>query len=85
MIIMVNYIEGIPVMVQAYLHALPKERVRLGLTVQELAKRAGVRKEIIEAYEAGTGTPTKSKYDKLASVFGWETWQEIEERQAPNG
>ena len=74
--------KDVPVMVKAYLRALPKERARLGLTVQDLAKQSGVRKEIIEAYEAGTRTPTRSKYDKLAGVFNWEAWQKLEEWEA---
>lgn len=74
---MINDTKDVPAMVEANLHALPKERARLGLTIQQLAKQSGVRKEIIEAYEAGTGIPTESKYDKLASVFGWKTWEQV--------
>ncbi len=65
----------VPSMVKQNLCAMAEERARLGITADELRHLSGVRKDIIEAYEAGTGTPTKSKYNKLAFIFGWEVWE----------
>ena len=67
--------DNVPSMVKENLCSMAAERARLGITVDELRELSGVRKEIIEAYEAGKGTPTKSKYNKLAFIFGWEAWQ----------
>lgn len=70
---MINEVE-IPAHVHANLAQLLTLRGKRRLTTKELQKLSGVREEIIMAYENGTGNPTKSKYNKLAEIFGWEEW-----------
>ncbi len=64
-----------PKFVMEYLNTLEQERERMGISIEELSKLSGVRKDILLAYEAGTGRPTPSKYNRLAEVFSWEVWQ----------
>lgn len=49
------------------LRAIREER---GLTVQELARRAGVTRQTIYTAEAGTREPTTRTLRKLAEVLG---------------
>lgn len=65
----------IPEHVSASLAKLQHERENKGLSKKELQKLTGVREEIITAYESGTGHPTRSKYNRLAEIFGWEAWK----------
>ena len=65
----------IPAQVKENLYNLAYERELLGLSREELQRATGVRADIIRAYEEGKGSPTRSKYNKLADFFGWEQWQ----------
>ena len=65
----------IPAQVKESLYNLAYERELLGLSREELQRATGVRADIIRAYEEGKGSPTRSKYNKLADFFGWEQWQ----------
>lgn len=65
----------IPEHVRKNLAGLKNLREKRHFTLKELQKLTGVREEIITAYEDGTGTPTKSKYNKLTAIFGWKDWE----------
>ena len=65
----------IPEHVSESLSRLQQERENKGLSKKELQKLTGVREEIITAYEIGTGQPTRSKYNRIAEIFGWEAWK----------
>ena len=65
---------SIPEYVMGNLTKLQEERERKSLSPEDLQRLSGVRADIILAYESGTGTPTRSKYNKLAKVFDWEEW-----------
>ena len=65
----------IPAHVRAFLQKLQQERENKGLSKKELQKLTGVREEIITAYESGVGQPTRSKYNRIAEIFGWEAWK----------
>lgn len=56
------------------LSELKKLRIERGMTIEELSKVTGVRRDIILAYEEGRGSPTMAKYNKLAEFFGWKLW-----------
>lgn len=64
----------IPEHVRLSLSRLQEERGKSGISRTELHKLSGVRENIIAAYEEGKGTPTKSKYNRLAEIFDWELW-----------
>ena len=69
---------NIPEYVRGNLSKLQEERERKSLSPEDLQRLSGVRADIIRAYESGTGTPTRSKYNKLAKVFDvfdWEEWE----------
>ena len=66
---------SIPEHVSGNLSKLQEERESKSLSPEDLQKLSGVRADIIRAYESGTGTPTRSKYNKLAKVFDWEEWE----------
>ena len=66
---------SIPDHVRENLSKLHEERELSSLSPEQLQKLSGVRADIIRAYENGTGTPTRSKYNKLAEFFGWEEWE----------
>ena len=65
---------SIPEHVKRNLSKLHEERESKSLSPEQLQRLSGVRADIIRAYESGTGTPTRSKYNKLAEIFGWEEW-----------
>ena len=65
----------IPAHVRRNLAGLQNLRERRNFSLKDLQILTGVRQEIIQAYENGTGTPTKSKYNKLADILNWEYWQ----------
>lgn len=66
-------------MQQAEAHTLGKrikvQRKRLGLSTAELARRAGVTRDTLAAWEAGTTTPRANRLMTLAGVLeasvGW--------------
>lgn len=66
----------IPEHVRRNLAGLRDLREKRNFTLRELQVLTGVRQDIIHAYENGTGTPTPSKYDKLADIFNWKYWGE---------
>lgn len=65
----------IPEHVRRNLAGLRDLREKRRFTLKDLQVLSGVRQDIIEAYENGTGTPTKSKYNKLTAIFGWKDWE----------
>ena len=66
---------SIPAHVRENLSKLQEEREFYNLSPEQLQEHSGVRADIIRAYESGTGTPTRSKYNKLAELFDWEEWK----------
>ena len=66
---------SIPAHVRENLSKLQEEREFYNLSPEQLQEHSGVRADIIRAYESGTGTPTRSKYNKLAELFDWEEWE----------
>ena len=65
----------IPEHVRKNLAGLKDLRERRHFSLKELQILTGVRQDIIQAYENGTGTPTRSKYNKLTAIFGWKDWE----------
>ena len=65
----------IPEHVRRNLAGLKDLRERRHFSLKELQILTGVRQDIIQAYENGTGTPTKSKNNKLTAIFGWKDWE----------
>lgn len=55
---------------QAYAMALRVGRARLGISRTELARRAGMSKHTIAAYERGTRVPTLQYAAALADALG---------------
>lgn len=49
---------------------LKAERVRRGLSQEELASKLGVTKSAISLYEVGKISPTLSRVEQLADVLG---------------
>lgn len=43
-----------------------------GLTIQEAAKRTGIKTAKFHEYANGVTTPTERTYNRLARLFGWE-------------
>lgn len=43
-----------------------------GLTIQEAAKRTGIKTAKFYEYANGVTTPTERTYNRLARLFGWE-------------
>ena len=56
------------------LNGMFKERIRLGLTREDVATSAQVSERAIRNYEEGRSYPTKEIYNRLANVFMWEVW-----------
>ena len=56
----------------ALIHSIKKERVKLGLTLRELAPLIGVDWSTIKDYESGRNHPTLANFLKLAQFFGWD-------------
>lgn len=65
----------IPAHVRRNLAGLRDLREKRNITLKDLQILTGVRQEIINAYENGTGTPTPSKYNKITPIFGWKDWE----------
>ncbi len=56
------------------LNGMFRERMKLGLTLKDVATAARVSERAIRKYEEGTCYPTKEIYNRLADVFMWEVW-----------
>ena len=65
----------IPAHVRANLAGLYQLREKRRFSLKDLQVLSGVRADIIKAWENGTGTPTKSKYNKLSPIFNWRDWE----------
>lgn len=54
------------------LRNMKADRLRLGLTQAELAKRSGIKLRTYHGYEYGTSYPNLAAYLKLAEILGWD-------------
>ncbi len=62
--------------------ALQRERARLGLSLSEAAKRAGVSKSTLSQLETGTGNPSIETMWALATAYGVQIAQLLEPPRA---
>lgn len=62
--------------------ALQRERARLGLSLSEAAKRAGVSKSTLSQLETGTGNPSIETMWALATAYGVQVAQLLEPPRA---
>ena len=56
------------------LNGMFRERMKLGLTLKDVATAARVSERAIRKYEEGRSYPTKPIYNRLANIFMWEVW-----------
>jgi transcriptional regulator with XRE-family HTH domain len=60
-----------------------KRRKRLGWTQAELAREAGVLRQVVAAVETGRTTPSLTTLERLATALGTQTWRIV--RSAERG
>ncbi len=62
-------------------HLLKSARQRAGLTLRELAERAGTSHSTLAAYESGTKTPTVKTLNRVLHAAGFATDVELRRRR----
>ena len=51
------------------------DRIRLGLTCNDVAQAGQVSVRAVKKYETREQTPRKETYNRLAELFCWEVWE----------
>ena len=65
----------VPTFVYSNLERMFSERMKRGLTRDELSELSGLSTLTIRKYEKRGRRPGRDSYNKLAAFFNWETWR----------